>query len=267
MILVDAKHLSVKTRERTILDNISLQIQRGEIITLIGPNGAGKSTLVKCLLGLQKLSAGHITRHPALRVGYMPQKIQLPHTLPMTVKRFLRLACDNREQIIDALELTGAAKLIDYSMHSLSGGEMQRILLTRAILRQPNLLVLDEPVQGVDLAGQAAMYQLITRLRDELNCAVLMISHDLHLVMSSTDTVICLNQHVCCHGHPEKVSNDPAYIELFGEAGQGAVALYTHHHDHNHNLHGDVESACCDHHDSADEHPHPAPNNKGQDHA
>ena len=233
-ILLEARDINVVRGDRDILKNADLTLRSGQIVTLIGPNGAGKTTLVRVVLGLMEASSGHIQRSPKLRIGYMPQKLHIEPSLPLTVDRFLDLTgCDTSEKITN-LGLTGVEHLRYSPMQQLSGGETQRVLLARALLKNPQLLVLDEPVQGVDIAGQAALYQLISRIRDERQCGVLMVSHDLHLVMASTDTVVCLNQHVCCHGHPEKVSADPAYLELFGQAANASVAVYTHHHDHSH---------------------------------
>lgn len=233
--LLKASALNLSFRQKKVLDNISLNVSAGQIITLIGPNGCGKSTLMKVLLGLQKTDSGTITRQRGLRVGYMPQKLQLDERLPLTVRGFLRLTrgCNNKE--IDYwLERLNIKLLNEQSIHDLSGGEWQRVLLARALLVKPELLVLDEPVQGVDVQGQLELYQLIPQLRDELSCAVLMVSHDLHLVMAATDEVICLNGHVCCSGHPDTVSADPAYLELFGRKLNSPIAHYTHHHDHEH---------------------------------
>lgn len=182
----------------------------------------------------------------------MPQKLHIEPSLPLTVKRFLALAAKASEhELQDALARVGIQHLLHNPIQQLSGGETQRVLLARAILRKPELLVLDEPVQGVDIAGQAELYRLINQLRDQLNCGVLMVSHDLHLVMANTDTVVCLNKHVCCHGHPEKVSSHPAYLELFGSAAQADIAVYAHNHDHSHDIHGDVvdthDHAKCSH--------------------
>lgn len=223
-----------------VLDGVDLTVAPGQIVTLIGPNGAGKTTLVRSVLGLLTPHRGTVWRRPRLRVGYMPQKIQVDATLPLSVLRFLRLVPGvDRVKALSALGEVGAEHVIDSPVQTVSGGEMQRVLLARALLRQPQLLVLDEPVQGVDVAGQAELYKLITRLRDRLGCGVLMVSHDLHLVMSATDQVVCLNRHVCCSGHPEQVSGDPAFVELFGQHAPN-LAVYHHHHDHQHDLHGAV---------------------------
>jgi zinc transport system ATP-binding protein len=234
--LVALKHIGRQYRDKTVLSHIDLTIDAGQILTLIGPNGAGKTTLARIVLGLEKPSSGTIFRKKWLKIGYMPQKLHIDPTLPLTVSRFLQLAEPNPQKVAKALARVGIAGLADSPLQSISGGEMQRALLGRAILREPELLVLDEPVQGVDIIGQEALYQLISQLRSELGCAVLMVSHDLHLVMASTDQVICLNQHICCHGNPEQVSTNPAFLEIFGEK----TAFYTHDHDHKHDLHGDV---------------------------
>ncbi|MES2605289.1 MAG: zinc ABC transporter ATP-binding protein ZnuC [Pseudomonadota bacterium] len=229
---------------RHILQKVNLHLKQGQILTLIGPNGAGKTTLVKLALGLLQPTNGTVDRAAGLRIGYMPQRLQIESSLPLTVQRFLLLAPRaGNANIPAALAEVGAARLQHSRLQDLSGGELQRVLLARALLGNPDLLVLDEPTQGVDLKGQAELYRLITQIRDNHQCGVLMVSHDLHLVMSATDEVICLNQHVCCHGHPEHVSNDPAYLELFGKAGVEAMAVYTHHHNHDHDLAGEVVSA------------------------
>ena len=238
--LIRLKDVSVTRAGQSVLDHVQLSVSAGEIVTLIGPNGAGKTTLVRAVLGLLKPDAGDVWRKPRLRVGYMPQKLQVDATLPLSVLRFLRLVPGvDRQTAFAALGEVGAEKVIDSPLQGISGGEMQRVLLARALLRQPELLVLDEPVQGVDVAGQAELYALITQLRNRHQCGVLMVSHDLHLVMSTTDQVVCLNRHVCCSGHPEQVSNDPAFVELFGQNAP-SLAIYHHHHDHAHGLHGEV---------------------------
>lgn len=242
--LIRARGLGVVRNGRPLLQGADLELAAGKIVTLIGPNGAGKTTLVRAVLGLIKVDQGRIEQAPDLRIGYMPQKLQLDASLPLTVARFLALGGKARVDLDEILQLTGIEKLIDMPIQSLSGGETQRVLLARALLRDPQLLVLDEPVQGVDVMGQAALYALINEIRNQRQCGVLLVSHDLHLVMATTDTVVCLNQHVCCQGHPEQVTNDPAYLALFGDlvGAQVApqVAIYTHHHDHQHDAHGNV---------------------------
>lgn len=238
--LLQLKKVSLSLRQQTLLSEIDLNLARREIMTIIGPNGAGKSTLLRIALGLQHPDSGTVTRAPGLRIGYMPQRLSINPLMPISVSRFLRMSQQRRCSIKQALSRTGIAHLADRPLHDISGGETQRVLLSRALLAEPELLVLDEPAQGVDITGQTELYELIGELRDQLGCAVLMVSHDLHWVMAQTDTVICLNQHVCCHGHPETVSNDPAYLSLFGRRHAEAIALYQHDHDHRHDMHGEV---------------------------
>ncbi|HLV16211.1 MAG TPA: zinc ABC transporter ATP-binding protein ZnuC [Pseudomonas sp.] len=238
--LLRLQGVSVRFDGRDTLDAVDLRVRPGEIVTLIGPNGAGKTTLVRVVLGLLTPDRGTVWRKPRLRIGYMPQKLQVDPTLPLSVQRFLRLVPGVTTVMARAaLEEVGAAQVLDHPLQKISGGELQRVLLARALLRKPELLVLDEPVQGVDVAGQAALYRLIGRLRERYGCGVLMVSHDLHLVMSATDQVVCLNRHVCCSGHPEQVSGDPAFVELFGRDAR-SLAIYQHRHDHAHDLHGGV---------------------------
>jgi zinc transport system ATP-binding protein len=248
--LIELQGAGKSFANRAVLQAVNLSLVPGRIVTLIGPNGAGKTTLVKIVLGLLQPDTGRVQRSAQLRVGYMPQKLHIDPTLPLQVERFLQFANSDLAACLAALQRVGIAHLIKQPVSGLSGGEMQRMLLARALLRKPNLLVLDEPVQGVDVTGQEALYQLIGELRDELNCGILMVSHDLHLVMAATDEVVCLNQHVCCHGTPQQVSVDPEFVALFG----AKTALYTHHHDHEHDLHSGVvnspASSSC-HHDSA----------------
>jgi len=233
--LITAEHVSLILAKRTILTDISLSVKPREIVTLIGPNGAGKTSLLRVLLGLCQPTKGAIHRKTGLTIGYMPQKLSLDATLPIKVHHFLRLAGSFSDAaIMTVLTTVQAPQLQDRSLYHLSAGEMQRVLLARAILRQPELLVLDEPAQGVDVNGQLELYRLLVELRDKLSCAILMVSHDLHLVMAATDTVICLNHHVCCHGHPDLIRHDPAYLALFGQHMQAVLAFYTHHHDHKH---------------------------------
>jgi len=242
--LITASNLSVKRGAQQILHGVSLAVHRGEIITVIGPNGAGKTTLVRALLGLIKTDQGTVQRAKDLRIGYMPQKLFLDAPLPLSVAQYLHLAHGKQQSIDTVAHETGITSLLHKPVENISGGELQRVSLARALLRKPDLLVLDEPVQGVDISGQGALYQLIDTLRDHYRCGVLMVSHDLHVVMARTDTVICINQHVCCHGHPEDVSQHPAFQALFGDRElTRALAVYSHHHDHAHDLHGDVVGA------------------------
>lgn len=238
--LVALDQLTVAFDGRPIVDRVSLTLHRGDIITVIGPNGAGKTTLIKAILGIQKVTSGSVTLSDRLTVGYVPQHLNLETTLPLSVRRFMSLSGRSLQECQVALDKTGVGHLMDSSIHHLSGGERQRLLLARALARKPDLLVLDEPAQGVDINGQAALYDLIRQLRDDLHCGVIMISHDLHLVMAATDKVICLNQHVCCSGYPADISHDPAFIETFGQPVAESLAVYHHHHNHHHDLHGDV---------------------------
>lgn len=231
--LVALTGIHVSFGRRPALSEVSLALGAGEIVTVIGPNGAGKTTLLRVVLGLQRPDAGRVERRPGLRIGYVPQRLAIDETLPLTVRRFLTLVRGVRDAVDGALAEVGASHTVELPVQTLSGGEMQRVLLARALLRAPDLLVLDEPVQGVDIAGQAELFALIRRIRDTRGCGVLLVSHDLHLVMAATDRVVCLNHHVCCSGHPEAVSRDPAYRALFGAAIDG-FALYAHHHDHSH---------------------------------
>lgn len=239
--LICLDKISVIFGQRPVLSDISLTLQPGRILTLLGPNGAGKSTLVRVVLGLIQPDRGKLHRPDGLRIGYVPQKIHLDATLPLTVERFMLLRGGvKRADILPALKRVHAAQLFSYPLQKLSGGEMQRVLLARALLNQPQLLVLDEPTQGVDVNGQVALYDLIDQLRHELHCGVLMVSHDLHLVMAKTDEVLCLNQHICCSGTPEVVSKHPEFISMFGTRGAEQLAIYRHHHNHRHDLQGRI---------------------------
>ncbi|MCH8237808.1 MAG: zinc ABC transporter ATP-binding protein ZnuC [Proteobacteria bacterium] len=240
--LIQANGINVTRGGKEILSNVGVSVRAGEVVTLIGPNGAGKTTVVRIILGLMKADRGTVIRRPALVVGYMPQRLSIDPTLPLTVGRFLALGAKRGNSHAGnraaALDEVGAGAVMDTPLHDVSGGEFQRILLARALLRDPNLLVLDEPSQGIDINGQAELYRLITRIRDRRGCGVLMVSHDLHLVMAETDQVICLNRHVCCAGHPETVTADPSYIALFGKQVASTLAVYHHHHDHTHDAGG-----------------------------
>lgn len=247
--LIAFEGVSFEAQNKDILQNITFQLEAESVTTLIGPNGAGKSTLVKLATGLLTPTKGAVTRAKNIRIGYMPQKLFVDNSMPIKVSRFLSLADSKKVPRYQAVELLNIGHLTKHQIHDLSGGELQRVLLARAILRQPNLLVLDEPLQGVDITGQAELYRLIASLRNELKCAVLMVSHDLHLVMAQTDSVICVNGHICCHGKPESVTQHPEYLKLFGSQAAQNIAVYSHHHDHHHTMHGDAVqcSPSCEH--------------------
>ncbi len=228
-ILAEAQGVTVHYGERMVLDHVDLAVHEREIVTLIGPNGAGKSTLVKVMLGLQPPNHGKIRTRPGIRIGYVPQKLSIDPVLPLTVRRFLTLTQRNKDsRLREALDEVGAEHLLESQLTTLSGGETQRVLLARALLREPQLLFLDEPIQGVDVVGQSELYDLITRLRDERNCGILMVSHDLHLVMARTDRVFCLDQQVCCSGHPERLRVLEGEQPI--EGPYPALVPYTHQH-------------------------------------
>ena len=246
--LVRARGIGVNFGARQVLHNVDLEIKRSRIVTLIGPNGAGKTTLVRVILGRLQPDSGEVWKIPGLTIGYMPQRLHIEPTLPITVLRFLQLTgILQREPIEALLESLQIAHLAKHQIRKISGGEMQRVLLARALLRKPALLILDEPAQGVDVSGQAELYQLIDQIAEQQSCGILMISHDLHLVMSTTDEVVCLNNHICCHGKPEQVSNDPAYHSLFGKREAENIAIYTHKHNHSHDIDGRIIAEREDH--------------------
>lgn len=237
--LISARGLSLTRGTRSILEAIDLDIGPGEIVTVIGPNGAGKTTLVRVLLGLERADAGQVKRRDGLKVGYAPQRFDRDPAIPMTVARFLTLAASaTPARIAGVLAEVGASRVAGQQLHGLSGGELQRVILARALIRDPDLLVLDEPVRGVDYVGEAELYSLIGRIRTTRGLGVLLISHDLHVVMAQSDRVICLNRHVCCHGVPETVAQHPEYVRLFGPETARAFAIYKHAHDHAHDLAG-----------------------------
>lgn len=239
--LIDVVNLSVKRGSNTLIHDVSLSVSRGEIVTLVGPNGSGKSTTIKAILGILKPDSGTVSSLDSVSIGYVPQKLEINWTMPLSVHRFMRLTKKHSDAAIKrALATTGVENLYSREMSKLSGGEFQRVLMARAIASTPDLLVLDEPVQGVDFNAELEIYQLIAQLRDELQCGVLLVSHDLHIVMAETDTVICLNGHVCCSGSPQVVTNSPAFRDLFGARGSEALAVYRHHHDHSHGPDGEV---------------------------
>lgn len=246
--LVSLKNIQVRFGTQTILQNISVNIYPNTITTIVGPNGGGKSTLLKVLLKLLPANSGEVQHQSGLKIGYVPQKLQLDHTIPMTVRKFLSLKPNTTPtRIEEALALFSITHLAENSLQKLSGGELQRVLLARAILDRPQLLVLDEPMQGVDITGQTELYQLLNKTRSWLNCAILMVSHDLNIVMANTDEVLCINRHLCCAGSPARVSADPSFIHFFGDQFAKNVAFYAHKHNHHHNLHGDVCDGHCQH--------------------
>ncbi len=234
-MLIEARGMSVGYAGQVALRNVEFAISRGEIVTVVGPNGSGKSTLIKALMGLIPPASGRVTRARGLRIGYVPQKLTLDHTLPMTVRRFLSLPVRVSDaEASSALERSGVPGIEGRQVARLSGGQLQRVLVARAMMSHPDLLILDEPTQGLDQPGTASFYRLIEEIRERTEAAVLLVSHDLHVVMSASDRVICLNGHICCEGTPDAVLSAPEYRALFGEGTGGALALYQHHHDHRH---------------------------------
>ncbi len=235
MRLISAQGIGVRLGDLQVLTGVDLHVDAGEIVTIVGPNGSGKSTLLRTLIGAVSPGAGRVVRAEGLRLGYVPQKLAIDPTLPLSVGRFLNLPKRvSRAQAQTALDRAGASALWDRPMAGLSGGQFQRILLARALLDSPQLLILDEPTQGLDQPGSAAFYRLIEEVRDTLGCGIVMVSHELHVVMSASDRVVCLNGHVCCHGTPEVVANSAEYRALFGTGTAGALALYRHEHAHSH---------------------------------
>lgn len=240
-ILVDVRNLTVKNQSNTLVDNVSLSVSRGEIVTIVGPNGSGKSTTLKAILGILKPHSGNIHVPAKIRIGYVPQKLEINWAMPLSVRRFMRLTQRHSDSEIDnALQLTNVQHLLQREMTALSGGEFQRVLIARAMASRPDLLVLDEPVQGVDFNAEVDIYRLIAELRDNHHCGVLLVSHDLHIVMAQTDTVVCLNGHVCCSGTPHAVTSSAEFQNLFGVRGAQALAIYRHHHDHSHGPDGQI---------------------------
>lgn len=244
--LFSVRNLRVTRQGRDLLCDVDFDLGAGEIVTVIGPNGAGKTTLVKVLLGLMAADAGQVYRKQKATIGYVPQVFGVDNALPLTVERFLKLGLGRRTangDVHQRLTEVGASHVLTRQLQDVSGGELQRVLLARALLRSPDVLVLDEPAQGVDVAGEAELYDLISVLRDRYGISVLMVSHDLHTVMARSNRVVCLNHHVCCSGVPEAVSKHPEYERLFGPKAAKSIAVYRHHHDHRHDLSGDPAEA------------------------
>ncbi len=240
-ILVELHKAGFKQNNKWLVEGVSLKVEKGKIVTLIGPNGSGKSTTAKIALGIYKNIEGLVKKYTN-KIGYVPQKISIDWTLPLRVYDFMLLTEDISDEAIDeALALTGVAHLKDKNLGNLSGGEFQRVLIARAISKKPELLVLDEPVQGVDYTGEIALYELIKKISDTLNCGILLISHDLHTVMTATDHVVCLNGHVCCSGTPMDVAKNNEYKTLFGEQASQILSVYEHKHDHVHLDEGQIK--------------------------
>ena len=240
-ILVKLNEVGIKQNDKWLVKGVSLVVEKGKIVTLIGPNGSGKSTTAKIALGIYKKIEGQVEKYTN-NVGYVPQKISIDWTLPLRVNDFMLLTENLKDEAVnEALSLTGVIHLKNKNLGNLSGGEFQRVLLARAISRKPDLLVLDEPVQGVDFTGEIALYELIKKISDTLNCGILLISHDLHTVMSATDHVVCLNGHVCCSGSPSDVARNNEYKALFGEQASQTLSIYEHKHDHVHSNDGEVK--------------------------
>jgi zinc transport system ATP-binding protein len=241
--LLTLDNVSVSYQNSPILIRINLDLFPNQIVTLIGPNGSGKTTLVKTALGLVKPDSGTRKVDDKLSIGYVPQTVSIGSSLPLTVQGFLRLkACVSDKKIAEAIELVSAEKTLKLPLSEVSGGEMRRILLARALINPPQLLILDEPTAGVDINGQDEIYHLISSIKDHYRCSILLVSHDLHIVMATTDKVICLNHHICCSGSPEQVSDDPEFINLFGRRHAQNLAIYRHHHDHVHAADGHVHN-------------------------
>ena len=246
--LLEARDVDVRIGALRVLDRVNFRLEAGEIVTIVGPNGSGKSTFLRTLIGAHQLTSGTVTRADGLRIGYIPQKLQIDSTLPITVARFLNLPSRvEATKVRDALAQAGVGDLAQRPMVGLSGGQFQRVLLARALLASPDVLVLDEATQGLDQTGSASFYRQIEEVRQTLGCAVLMVSHELHVVMAASDRVICLNGHVCCEGAPEHVASAPEYRALFGTGTQGALALYRHDHDH---AHDEAGNCVHDHHEA-----------------
>ena len=241
-LLVKLENAGVQRVSKWLVKGISFEISQGQIVTLIGPNGSGKTTTAKMILNIMNADEGQITRNTD-KMAYVPQKINIDWTMPLRVIDFMKITNNlNNNQVIESLTTTGVDKLLYNQIHNLSGGEFQRVLIARAIAKKPDLLVLDEPVQGVDYNGEIALYNLIKKISVNLNCGILLISHDMHFVMSTTDHVICLNGHICCSGNPSSIIKNPEYIKLFGKHNSETLSCYQHQHDHSHDNDGSVSN-------------------------
>ena len=241
-VVATLNNAGLQINNKWLVKGVSFEVKKGEIVTLIGPNGSGKSTTAKIALGIYKNAEGHVVKYTN-KIGYVPQKILIDWTLPVRVVDFMNLTEKLKEKDLDdALNLTGVKNLKYRNIKSLSGGEFQRVLIARAIAKKPEFLVLDEPVQGVDFKGEIALYELIRLISENLKCGILLISHDLHVVMSATDYVVCLNGHICCSGTPKTVANNHNYKELFGDRASNTLSIYEHKHDHTHSADGTIKT-------------------------
>lgn len=231
MTIIELKNIGLKIAQQQIIDKISLQLKRGKITTLIGPNGGGKTSIARILLGILPPTSGEVIRHEKISIGYMPQKIEIEKTIPLTALDFIKIG--NEKSVLDEnlIKRLRCEEILKKQIHQLSGGQLQKIIFLRALLHCPDLLVLDEPTQYMDLATTADFYKIIAEIAEQKNCAILLISHDLHMVMQKTDFVFCINHHICCHGAPEDINQHPEYLSLFGDR---TLTLYQHHHDHKH---------------------------------
>lgn len=232
MTLIELKNIGLKIGTQQIIDKISLQLKRGKITTLIGPNGGGKTSIARILLGILKPTSGEVIRKEKIRIGYMPQKIEIDKTIPLSAADFIKIGNEKFEINHDLVKRLNCQKILHKQIHELSGGQLQKIIFLRALTQNPDLLVLDEPTQYMDLATISDFYKIISEVCEKINCAILLISHDLHMVMQKTDFVFCINHHVCCHGAPEDINQHPEYLSLFGD--RSSITLYQHHHDHKH---------------------------------
>tara|TARA_B100001996_G_scaffold284521_1_gene224840 strand:- start:762 stop:1487 length:726 start_codon:yes stop_codon:yes gene_type:complete len=240
MTLIEITNLKVRYGSKIVLQNMNLSVADGEIVTIVGPNGSGKTTLFKAIIGTAPISTGKVKLRSNLKIGYVPQQLIIDQSLPITVERFLKVAQKTTANALEkALNLVGVEDILKFQMSNLSGGELQRVLLARALIGEPDVLLLDEATRGLDQPGVATFYRKVDDIRKNTDCTVLMISHDLHVVMSASDRVICLNGHICCEGAPDSVASSPEYKALFGSDVDGTFALYRHHHDHSH--HSDNE--------------------------
>ena len=234
-MLIDGQNITVERETGRILDNVSLHVDEKDFLTIVGPNGAGKTMLLKCLVGVLSPDSGRVTHKPGLTIGYMPQSMEIDPVLPLSVRRFLSLNLSVKADFLsEFVNETDIAMLLNRQMHNLSGGEIQRVMLARALARDPDLLIFDEPAQNLDISGQLEFYKLLERIYHNRQKAILMVSHDLHLVMASTKKVVCLYHHVCCSGAPQAITRDPEFISIFGDDLSKTMAVYPHEHDHDH---------------------------------